>query len=132
MKIILTALFVLLSTPAFAQSKLEKVEHAALFANLSIQMIPVGITTQCLTAQTCRELNPFMAKVFGKRAENADTATALKAGLGFISSYAMWQMPSETKKQRVIKGIVIGAALTLNTYDTIHDIRQFRKIQRRR
>ena len=98
---------------------------ATLFASSSISMVPVWITAACTTAQTCHEVNPFMARMIGKGPVRAAT---VKAVLSFSAHYTVWRLPAETKKQKAIRfGAALGL-LAINTFDAVHDVRVMRRI----
>lgn len=129
MKILIMTLIALAAVPVSAQTLTERATVATLFGSSSISMVPVWITAACTTEGTCREVNPFMARLIG---EGPIRAATVKATVSGLAHYAVWRLPARTKKERVIRLVTASVLLSINTYDAVHDIRVFRRIDQQR
>ena len=129
-KIILCVVALLCAGSVSAQTptRVERATVATLFASSSVSMVPVWITATCTTAGTCREVNPVMNHLIGN---GPVRAIIVKSAVSFGSHYLVWRLPSTTKKQKALRlGLALGL-LTINTYDAVHDIRVYRRINAR-
>lgn len=127
--VLIIALAVFIVSPALAQTpdRMERLTTASLFASSSISMVPVWITAACTTAGTCREVNPFMARLIG---EGPVRAATVKAGFSFAAHYTVWRMPATTKTQKALRLSAALGLLAINTLDAVHDIRVMRRLDR--
>ena len=107
----------------------ERATVATLFASSSVSMVPVWLTAACTTEGTCREINPVMRKLIG--AGPIRTAT-FKATISGLTHYAIWQMPSTTTRQKLLRVTAAVILLGINGLDAVHDIRVFRQLDRER
>lgn len=102
----------------------ERVDVGLLIGGQSLASIALGLTMACTATSDCRELNPVMRKLIG---DGPTKAVVFKAAINGGSAWAVWHF---TRGKR--RTIVLGLLLAINSVDAVHDVRQMRKIQRRK
>lgn len=103
----------------------SRVDVALGIASLTASGVAMGLTAACVTARTCKEVNPLMRRWVGKSIPGAIVAKAVING-GLV--YLVYRfIPKGGKRTLALALLAVG-----NLFDAVHDWRVTKQIEGRR
>lgn len=97
---------------------------ALVIGSLSASSVALGLTMACTADNSCRELNPVMAKFIG---DGPVRATTVKAAVNGGATYLVWRFTRG--KTRTLTLLALAA---INTWDAAHNVRSARRTAARK